>query len=97
MPTRNIVLFLRFFAASFVTALLVAALAQVDGIRVLGLTAMSFAACGFALQFDELRREDPHALAVLRDRVLQPLHRTRDGLVRLASRLMAHLRLHAAP
>ncbi len=97
MSTRNIVLFLRFFAASFVTALLVVALAQVNGIRVLGLAAMVFAVCGFALQFDELRREDPHALAVLRYRVLQPLRRTRDALVRLAARLAARLHIHAAP
>lgn len=87
MPTRHIVLILQFFAASFVTALVVAATAPISGIRVLGLMAMFFAACGFALQFGELRTEDPHALAVLRYRLLQPLRWTRDAFARVAARL----------
>lgn len=96
MPTRHIVLILQFFAISFVTALVVVAIAPISGIRVLGLMAMFFAACGFALQFDELRREDPHAVAVLRYRLLQPLYWTRDALVRLGSRLADRLHAHAA-
>ena len=97
MNTRHIVSILQFFAVSFVTALVVAVIAPVSGIRVMALLAVSFAACGAALAFVELRREDPHALAVMRYRVLQPWVWTRNALARAHARLVHRADAHVAP
>jgi len=97
VSTRCIVSILQFFAASFVTALAVAALAPVSGIRAMALLAMFFAACGVATAFVDLRREDPHALAVMRYRLLQPWVWTRNALARAHARLMRRAHAHVAP
>jgi len=95
MTTRHIYVTLQFFAVAFAAALAVALLAPVNGIRLLGLMAMVFAACGFALQFYELHTRDPHGLTVLRYRIYAPFEWINVTAHRLFARL-THTADHAA-
>lgn len=69
MPTRWILLLLKFFAASAVVALAVTAFAPMPMIRFFGFVALTCALAGIALYLYILRDADPHAWMVLRYQV----------------------------
>jgi hypothetical protein len=70
MPTRRILLFLKFFAVSAAIALAVALLAPIPLLRVAGYIALACALLGVALYLYLLRDADPHAWMVLRYRTI---------------------------
>jgi hypothetical protein len=97
MPARYMYMVLAFFAVAFAAGLAITVGAPVSGIRLMGLLAMLFAAGGFALELYELQREDPHALSVIRYRLLSPLVRMRDALTRATLRLTRRTAAYPAP
>lgn len=66
MPTRRILLLLKFFAGAAAIALVVALLAPMPIIRLFALVALACALLGVALYLYLLRDADPHAWMVLR-------------------------------
>jgi len=66
MPTRQILLLLKFFAGAAAIALIVALLAPMPIIRLFALVALACALVGVALHLYLLRDADPHAWMVLR-------------------------------
>jgi hypothetical protein len=66
MPTRSILLLLKFFAVSAVVGLAVAVFAPMPSIRFFGLVALACAVAGMALHLYLLHDADPHAWMVLR-------------------------------
>jgi hypothetical protein len=66
MPTRWILLMLRFFAVSAVVGLAVAVFAPMPSIRFFGVIALACAVAGMALYLYLLHGADPHAWMVLR-------------------------------
>lgn len=69
MPTRRILLLLKFFASAAVIALVVALLAPMPMIRLFGYVALASALAALALHLYLLRDADPHAWMVLRYQV----------------------------
>jgi len=66
MPTRRILLLLKFFAGAAALALVVALLAPMPIIRLFAYVALGCALTGMALHLYLLRDADPHAWMVLR-------------------------------
>lgn len=66
MPTRWILLLLKFFAASAAAGLAVALLGPMPSIRFFGYVALTCAVAGMALHLFLLHDADPHAWMVLR-------------------------------
>jgi len=66
LPTRWILLLLKFFAGSAVVALAVAVLSPMLMLRLFGFVALACALAGVALHLYLLRDADPHAWMVLR-------------------------------
>jgi len=75
MPTWYIGGGLRFFALSVIAALVLAALAPLGAIRVLGVFAFMCATAGLALHLYAMHVEDPRAFAALRHRLQTTLAR----------------------
>ena len=69
MPTRRILLLLKFFAGAAALALAVALLAPMPIIRLFAFVALAGALLGVALHLYLLRDADPHAWMVLRYQV----------------------------
>jgi hypothetical protein len=66
MPTRRILLLLKFFAGAAAIALVAALLAPLPIIRLFAFVALACALLGIALHLYLLRDADPHAWMVLR-------------------------------
>lgn len=79
MPTWYIGAGLRFFAASAVAALVLAALAPLGPIRLLGVIAMVCATAGAVLHLYAMYLDDPRALTALRQRLYSMLAHTQTA------------------
>jgi hypothetical protein len=78
MPTRWILLLLKFFAGSAAVALTVAVLAPMPMLRWFGYVALVCALAGVALQLYLLRSADPHAWMVLRYQIVNLAKRVHE-------------------
>ena len=78
MPTRWILLLLKFFAAGAAVALVVALFGPMPSVRFFGYIALGSALAGMALYLYLLRDADPHAWMVLRYQMTSFPHRARE-------------------